>query len=179
MGEAQPNIQDFETVETVETFDDSFKVTDDSSAEWAVRKLAGIRAKQSENQSIADAENSRVKEWLEKVNSDLESNAQYFEAILHPYALQQRASGRKSVVLPHGTLKTVSGRQKIEVEESQFIRWATVNASDLIRIKTEVAKDEIKKLITPDGVAISSGGEILPFVTVTQSEPTVSIVVNK
>ncbi len=92
-------IDDFEIIE--EPAREPFKVDDDSKADWAMRKLASIRRKQAENKDIFDREVKRVMEWLEKVNTALERDAEWFESNLRPYALQERSKDRKSIVLPH------------------------------------------------------------------------------
>jgi hypothetical protein len=126
-------VDDFEIIE--EPAREPFRVDDDSKADWAMRKLASIRRKQAENQAIHDRELQRVAEWLLKVNTALERDAEWFEANLRPYALQQRSEGRKSVVLPHGTIKTTAGRPKYEIEDdSEFLSWAETNAPELVRM---------------------------------------------
>jgi hypothetical protein len=167
-------IDDFEIVEQPE-ISGAFKVDDDLKADWAMRKLASIRRKQSQNKTIFDAEVQRVQEWLEKVNTALERDSAYFEAVLTQYALLQRLEGRKSVVLPHGTVKTTAGRPKIEIESSEeFITWAQANAQDLLRIKTEVDKKALNALPIHEGQVISTTGEIIPSVKVIPAEPSVS-----
>ena len=106
-------VDDFEIIE--EPAREPFIVDDDSKADWAMRKLASIRRKQADNKAIFDKEIQRVTEWLEKVNTALERDAEWFEANLKPYALLQRSEGRKSVVLPHGTNKTTAGRVKFDI----------------------------------------------------------------
>ena len=63
-------VDDFEIIE--EPAREPFVVDDDSKADWAMRKLASIRRKQSDNQAIFDREVQRVTEWLQKVNTALE-----------------------------------------------------------------------------------------------------------
>ena len=113
MSDIQP-IDDFEIIE--EPLREAFVVNDDSKADWVMRKLAAVRRKQAENKAIYDREVLRVTEWLEKVNTDLERDAEWFESNLKPYAFTERWNGRKSIVLPHGTIKTTAGRSKIEIE---------------------------------------------------------------
>ncbi len=156
---------------------DSFTVDDDEKANWAMRKLATLRRKQAENKTIAEAEIQRVTEWLETVNRSLESDASYFEAVLTPYALTERFNGRKSVVLPHGTIKTTAGRPKIEIEdEEKFLAWAKESETSVIRIKTEIDKKALNALIRDDNQVISTQGEIVPAVRVIPAETAVSFV---
>jgi hypothetical protein len=175
MSDIQP-IDDFEIIE--EPLREAFVVNDDSKADWVMRKLAAVRRKQAENKAIYDREVLRVTEWLEKVNTDLERDAEWFESNLKPYAFTERWNGRKSIVLPHGTIKTTAGRSKIEIEnESEFFAWAETSQPELIRIKKEIDKKALNALLTDSGDVISTQGEIVPSVRVTPAETSVSFVI--
>jgi hypothetical protein len=170
------SIDDFEIVE--EPAREPFKVDDDSKADWAMRKLASIRRKQAKNKDIFDHEVKRVMEWLEKVNTALEKDAEWFESNLRPYALQERSKDRKSIVLPHGTIKTVAGRVKFDIEdELKFIEWAEKNAPELVRVKKEVDKKALGALNQSNDMVITTQGEIIPAVKVIPAEILVSFVI--
>jgi len=169
-------IDDFEIIE--EPTREAFIVNDDAKADWAMRKLASLRRKQAENKAMYDREVLRVAEWLEKVNTDLERDAEWFESNLKPYALTERYNGRKSLVLPHGTVKTTAGRPKIEIEnELEFLAWAETSQPELIRIKKEIDKKVLNTLLTESGDVISTQGEIVPSVRVIPAETSVSFVI--
>jgi hypothetical protein len=175
----QPEINEFDNpaVSSIASENEGFVVDTDQKADWAIRKLAVIRRKQAENKAIYDAEVIRITEWLSTVNTTLDRDALYFEAVLTPYALLQRSEGRKTVTLPHGTLKTTAGQPRIEFnDESKFIEWAKVNDPALLRIKTDIDKSALKALITEEGVVISTQGEIIPEVTVVPAETSVKFV---
>jgi hypothetical protein len=169
-------IDDFEIVE--EPAREPFVVDDDVKADWAMRKLASIRRKQAENKAIFDREVDRVSEWLVKVNTALDRDSEWFEANLRPYALQERSKDRKSIVLPHGTIKTISGRVKFDIEdESKFLEWAETNAPELVRIKKEIDKKALGALNQSEDKVISTQGEIVPSVRVIPAETSVSFVI--
>ena len=175
----QPEINEFDNpaVSSISAENEGFVVDTDQKADWAIRKLAVIRRKQAENKAIYDAEVIRITEWLSTVNTALDRDALYFEAVLTPYALLQRSEGRKTVTLPHGSLKTTAGQPRIEFnDESKFIEWAKVNDPALLRIKTDVDKSALKALITEEGVVISTQGEIIPEVKVIPAEISVKFV---
>ena len=175
----QPDINEFDNpaVSSISAENEGFVVDNDQKADWAIRKLAVIRRKQAENKAIYDAEIIRITEWLSTVNTALDRDALYFEAVLTPYALLQRSEGRKTVTLPHGTLKTTAGKSRIEFkDESKFIEWAKVNDPALLRIKTDVDKSALKVLITEEGVLISTQGEIIPDVEVVPGQTSVKFI---
>jgi hypothetical protein len=175
----QPDINEFDNpaVSSIAAENEGFVVDNDQKADWAIRKLAVIRRKQAENKAIYDAEIIRITEWLSTVNTALDRDALYFEAVLTPYALLQRSEGRKTVTLPHGTLKTTAGQSHIEFkDESKFIEWAKVNDPALLRIKTDVDKSALKVLISEEGVLISTQGEIIPDVQVVPGQTSVKFI---
>jgi hypothetical protein len=175
----QPDINEFDNpaVSSISAENEGFVVDNDQKADWAIRKLAVIRRKQAENKAIYDAEIIRITEWLSTVNTALDRDALYFEAVLTPYALLQRSEGRKTVTLPHGTLKTTAGQSRIEFkDESKFIEWAKVNDPALLRIKTDVDKSALKVLISEEGVLISTQGEIIPDVEVVPGQTSVKFI---
>jgi len=175
MSDIQP-VDDFEIIE--EPTREAFVISDDSKADWAMRKLASLRRKQADNKAIFDKEVQRVTEWLEKVNTDLERDAEWFESNLKPYALTERSNGRKSLVLPHGTVKTTAGRPKIEIQnEVEFLAWAEKSEPELIRVKKEIDKKVLNALLTDSGDVISTQGEIVPSVRVIPAETSVSFVI--
>lgn len=174
-----PEINEFDNpaISSISPENEGFVVDNDQKADWAIRKLAVVRKKQAENKALYDAEIVRITEWLSTVNTALERDALYFEAVLRPYALTQRSEGRKTVTLPHGTIKTTAGQPKVEFkDEAQFIEWAKVNDPSLLKIKTDIDKIAIKALITDEGVVISTQGEIIPDVEVIQAETSVKFV---
>ena len=173
----QPDINEFEIVER-SPLQEGFHVDDDQKADWALRKLAVIRRKQAENQAIYDAEVARISEWLSTVNTALERDSAYFEAVLIPYALQERSNGRKTLVLPPGGIKTTAGQAKVEIESDEaFIAWAQKNDPALLRQKVEIDKTALKGLITDDNMVISTQGEIVPSVKVIPGEVSVKFVI--
>lgn len=175
----QPEINEFDNpaVSSISAENEGFVVDNDQKADWAIRKLAVIRRKQAENKAIYDAEIVRITEWLSTVNTALERDSLYFEAVLRPYALTQRSEGRKSISLPHGTIKTTAGQPKVEFkDEAKFIEWATANDPSLLKIKTDIDKTAVKALITEEGVVISTQGEIVPNVEVIPAETSIKFV---
>jgi phage host-nuclease inhibitor protein Gam len=180
MSNVQPEIDEFDNpaISSISAENEGFKVDDDQKADWALRKLAVIRRKQAENKNIFDAEVIRITEWLSAVNTALDKDALYFEAVLTPYALTERFNGRKSLVLPHGTVKTTAGRPKIEIQnEVEFLAWAEKSEPELIRIKKEIDKKVLNALLTDSGDVISTQGEIVPSVRVIPAETSVSFVI--
>lgn len=156
-----------------------FRITDDGAAEWAIRKLHTLRSKMEENRRIAEAERQRIESWLEHANEALTDDAHYFEGILGEYALTQRVEAdRKSITLPHGTVKTRASRRRYDVADAEsFLAWARDNAPHLIRVTEAPKKSEFGEVLdVREGHVIDTQtGEIVPGVAASDEPPSVTI----
>lgn len=173
------SVNDFE-IEEQEELKESFKILDDAGAVWAMRKLSVHNEQIQTNREIAEAEKARIDHWLEKVNAKPQQSVDYFTAILTEYARSQRAeSGRKSIQLPHGVVKSRITNSKIKVEDVElFIKWAeTNNLEDLVRVKKEPAVSDFKTVleISGDKAVHVATGEIVEGVTITPESINFSI----
>lgn len=153
---------------------ENFHIADDAQAAWAMRKLLAFKKKIVENENAANAEYQRIDEWLNRVNSRFANDIEYFEAILMQYARVQRQSeGRKTIDTPYGVVKSRATQSKFKVEDpEEFIRWASINAPQLVNIKTTPNLTALKEFASPEetqtlgAVAMTIDGEIIPGVTV-------------
>lgn len=146
--------------EQIEEMQVSFRVEDDSTASWAMRKFAYLKNKMIENERIAKAELDRISEWLEKQNRTLANSAAYFEDHLIDYGRRQREAGRKSISLPYGTIKSVQTQDKVETTDA-FIEWAKQNRDDLLSFaEPKPNKSEIKKALDAGQKLV--GVEVVP-----------------
>lgn len=105
----------------------SFRVEDDSSATWAMKKLREKVLKMRENERIAKEQLDLVSDWLKEVNASLGKEAAYFEDLLTDYGRREREN-RKSIKLPWGTIKSRAST-RVEVDP-EFIDWAQRNNRD-------------------------------------------------
>lgn len=189
--EQTATLQDFDLDDENPVSDDrqltNFQVTDDLQAAWAMRKLLSLKNKMTENEEIAQTEHARMDEWLIRVNGRFECDVLYFEALLTQYARNQRqAEGRKTIDTPYGVIKSRATQSKFKVEDAeQFLQWATINAPQLINIKTspnltalkDFASQEETQTLGP--VAMTIDGEIIPGVTVDPADINFTVEVAK
>jgi hypothetical protein len=144
--------------EEVETTDrEQFHITDDSSADWLLRKYAAINAEISLIQNQAAAA-------VKRLQSDREGLERLYQAELEEYARQRIAAdkrGRKSVILPHGTVafRTIPAGLKI-VDEQEALEWAIREGRCYGEVK--VLDKAVFRAIAGDYLNIK--GELLPGV---------------
>lgn len=156
-----------------------FLIEDDGAAAWAMRKLATIRDKITANTRLADDEIARVAAWVADVNTPLERDATYFEALLTEYAIRVRDNeGRKTVSLPFGTVATRATADKVTVDDTTFIPWARDHHPDLLRVKESPDVTALKGMLIP-GKPVTVDGELIPGITITPGGITATITTTK
>lgn len=170
--------RDYETVAEA-----PFKVTDDATATWAMRKLSAVQQKVDEAKAIYASEVARLDQWLADVTSDYQRSVDYFTALLTEYAIHERdAHDRKTVKLPHGEVKSRASAAKVVVDDLDlFVKWAEANGvAQVVRVKKEAAASEFASVfdIAGDKVLVSETGEVVEGVSVKPASVSFSVVVN-
>ncbi len=149
----------------------SFGIHDRDSADWLLKKLAGI-----------DSERTLIKaqheERLAQLKADETRLNNRFRAELDAFVKEEVKQGkRKSLVLPHGTLQVRSVGDTYKVtDEEEAIRHCNEAASEslneLVMITSELKKNEYKAFAREH---MELTGELLPGVIRTEAHESVSI----
>jgi len=163
--------------------DERFRITDDSQASWAMRKLKAIRDRMAEIDQVAEVEFARITEWRNEQIEQASRDEPYFTAILNEYAkIEREVKDRKTISLPYGEIKSRAGSTRVDITDTeQFIAWAQANQPALLRTKIEPHKANIAEefdgnLLRDDGSVIDlKTGEIIPGLHMTTGETTFSI----
>lgn len=148
-----------------------FSVSDLESLTWVMRKLAAIEAKKAEVNKVADAEKYRIEAYREKELEKLQRDAEYFNSLVSEYAAQRRAADPKfkSEKTPYGSFTFKKQQPKWNYDDEKLVSWLESNgANDLIRVKKEPVKTEIKKLFIPteSGQVVDPEGQLVEGITV-------------
>ena len=161
----QTDTLDTITTELVPTQDAApFCINSDDRADWLLTKLAALDAEAALLKAQADAA-------VKRVNSDRESLLHRFGGELEAFAAQRVAQdkrGRKSIILPHGTLafRCVPVGVKI-TEPDEAIRYANLNGlPDMVKVETRETLDTTRYQKAAQ-LLLERDGELLPGVELT------------
>ena len=149
------------------TASEPFRVTDDKSAEWCIRKIREARA---EKQRWAEyyAEQQR------KIDQEAEGTISYFEALLADYfdsVPHKRTKTQESYQLPGGKLVRRQQAPEYQRDEAAMLPWLKENAPALVKVIEVADWAALKKqlVIAPDGETVATeDGEIVPGVKAIQ-----------
>jgi hypothetical protein len=166
---------------------DRFVIDNDSKANWALRRLAGVQAEAARVREQAREQHALIDEWEERELDAIGRDERRFEGMLGDYWRRQlepevdrlMATGltfdeawskikTKSIKLAAGTLSAAKGRDSIVIEDDEdFVTWARENALyDVLNVTYRPAKDALAKYNRRDGSLVTPDGEKVPGVQV-------------
>lgn len=159
-----------------------FTVTDTSSAEWVMGKLAQKQAEIAEMGRQRDKMLARYNAWYEEGTAALNGDIAYFEKLLADWARDELAEGKaKSIVLPSGRVgfraaapKVTFAGAPVDKSSAAFVTMAKQVAPEYVETKESVKWADFKKSLTlaENGTVVTEGGEILPEMKWEAQEPT-------
>ncbi|SHJ53456.1 Bacteriophage Mu Gam like protein [Clostridium cavendishii DSM 21758] len=148
---------------------EGFKIEDLEGATWAFRKLRAIENKQVEIKAIADEEISRINEWKDAELKQYEADRQYFNFLLEEYYRNEKTKDKKfKLSTPYGNVSARKSKTWNYTNEEALTKYLNDNIPELIRVKEEINKTELKKVFK-DGINQETG-EVLPFVNIEDTE---------
>lgn len=146
-----------------------WKITDEGSADWALRKLERARQQAASVQDQAARQLEAIEAsiagfvepivaWRDTELERLRRESLNWEGLLLGYHRSVLAENDEalSIKLPHGTLKSRKAPDTWEFDEAAFLAWAKSNAPELIRAKDP----EVDKSLAKKTLKLSDNGEV-------------------
>jgi phage host-nuclease inhibitor protein Gam len=165
-----------EPVEVVE-FDEEapgwkerWKIQGLDTLDWALRRLAEARRFIAENDAVAAANIARIEKATEKLNAASAHDVAFFSGVIEQYVRDNRRTligigSKKSRSFPHGTVsfRKTGGRPVIGDKEA-LMQWAMAQPveANVVRLKMELAWDQIKSMVEEKAIRPPPGVDIEP-----------------
>ncbi len=153
---------------------EEFQITDDKSAEWAIKKIKAAEAEYIRLMELIQAEREELNKKAEELSNHLESETGYLKSLLFKYfetVEKKETKTQQSYKLLSGSLVFKKPQIKIvkpedEIGSQALLEYLEVNQPELIETIKKPAWGEFKKnlTITEDGVVDMATGEKLEFV---------------
>jgi len=170
--------------EQEETEKESFAVTDDNKANWALRKIGQLNDQIDDNNALAQSEIDKIEQWNKEVNVSSSNSIDYFQSLLAQYAADKKAEDPKfkSLKLPNGNFGFRKRQPKWNYDNEKVVQaLEKAEMNDLIRVKKEPAKADIKKAFAVnDGQVINpQTGEVIEGITIEEQADSFTLKVRK
>ena len=102
-----------------------WKIEDDGAADWCLRKLARVMARQAAVRELMQERLRHLQEWEQARLKEPRAEEAHWRGLLDDYALRRReATKQPSVSLPNGVLSTRKSGEAVEVAfEWELLAW--------------------------------------------------------
>ena len=166
-----------------------FEVTDESSAEWVLEKLAEKAAEREKVEEQYQKMIARYEKWRDDSIEKLNADESYLQQLLAPW-VEEQIGGKKvnSIKLPSGRVGfhagprqyTIGGEEASATNKS-LISFVKQSQPELVEVKETVKWAALKNSLKPmeDGRVCTSDGEIIPDMTVDRGEKKFYVEVGK
>jgi phage host-nuclease inhibitor protein Gam len=166
----QESLQDYLDKQTGVT-QPGFIVDDDQKADWALRKIAAVKAQQADIKAQSEEQMNVIKQWEKEQTERLEKDVEYFTGMCVSYATQKRENDPKfkTQKLPHGKIGFRKQQPQWNFTDDAAELLKKSGYTDLIREKPELEKAKIKKAFTytENGQVVNPDtGELIKVITV-------------
>lgn len=140
-----------------------FRVTDDQTADWAVRKILEIQGDTAKWEKFYG-------ECMDKIRKANDFRIEYMKHLLQEYFYtvpHKMAKTQSSYQLPSGKLVMKAQAPDYERDDELILAWLKANERSYVKTKEVVDWAELKKTLTIVGEQVAGeSGEIIPGITV-------------
>ena len=148
-----------------EAIKESFMITDDQKAEWAIQQIREAREDRDRWIAYYEGQIEKVKAACDEHTANLEHRlSEYFRDVPH-----KKTKKQESYDLPGGKLIFKKQDPEYIRDEKLLIPWLEQNMPDYVKVKKSANWDGLKDVVTVyDGGVVDSEGELIPGVTVVE-----------
>jgi phage host-nuclease inhibitor protein Gam len=156
---------------------EGWKITDDSSADWALDKIREAQAEYRRFEMVVNDKIGQLKEALEIEKERMEKEVGFFEYKLMEYfqKVPHKATKTQEVYkLPSGRLMKKYRAPKIVRDDDKLVEWLEKNQMlELVKIKKSADWATLKKEteIVGERVISKNTGEVIAGVTAIEQNP--------
>ena len=145
---------------------EGWKVDDESSADWALRKIKEHENEIKRINEFAEQEVSKIESWAEREVDHHKQEIDFFQSKLAEYAMSLREYDDKfkTLKLPNGRVRFRKQRPQWKYDDKTLIQsLKQAGMTDYIKTEEKPAKNDIKKVLeVVDGKAINpETGEVV------------------
>lgn len=165
-----------ETAEEAE----GFEITDDSTAEWALKKILAARRERERLTDLVKAEKEELDRHQEQIEKRYEQETAYLLVKLGEYfdtVEHKKTKTQETYQLLSGKLIFKKPTQEMKPDEEALLKWCKENAPDFVQVKESVKWGEFKKrlMLSGESAFYSGTGEAVECITVTEKAGTFDV----
>jgi phage host-nuclease inhibitor protein Gam len=140
--------------------EETFKITDDKSADWAIRQIHEAEDERDRLVSLAEEQIIDLNDRINELKSKCDSDTAYLKSCLIEYfqtIKPKETKTQKTYKLISGTLVFKKPSVKITHNDDKLLEYLKANDGDeFIKVKESIDWAEFKK-----GLTVSDSGEVI------------------
>lgn len=178
----QIELMEVEDVNSFNSEESKFEITDINSLNWAFRKLSALKSKEKEIKQLADLEHERIDQWENSELAPINNSMHFFESLIAVYHAKQLAEDpkAKTISTPYGKSKTRKSNAAPEKANEEEILQYVIENEMYDFVKNSVEWADLKKSlkiaeISGEKVVVDANGQLVPGVTVKPESITYSV----
>lgn len=154
---------------------EAWRVTDLSSAAWAVEKVAALDANMAEVDECAEANIERWQNWRDEEKRKRLAEREFFVSKLAEYhrAIVAQDKRRITIKLPHGELRIRQQQPEFVRDDKRLLAWAEQNRPEVVERKPAVKWADLKAKLAVSGnraVDTETGEEVAGIVVIAKPD---------
>lgn len=154
--------------------EESFTITDDSTAEWALQKVLSAKAERDRLTELVKAEAAKLKTHQELIDKRYENSTGFLLSKLYEYfntVEHKNTKTQESYQLLSGKLVFKKPKMEANKSEDALLEWCKNNAPKYVKTSESVAWGELKKNLVFNGdiAILKDTGEVVGGISVAES----------
>lgn len=159
---------------------EQFEITDDSTAEWALKKVLDAKAERERLLSLVEDARKEIDLKQEKIENRYESDTAFLLSKLNAYLDNvkcKKTKTQESYQLLSGKLVRKFSKQKLVPDKAALLEWCKHNAPECVKHTEEVMWSEAKDKFSVFGESVlcKETGECVTCVSVTETPSTFDV----
>lgn len=160
---------------------ESWKVEDEASANWALRKIKEHENEIKRINDFAEQEISKIESWANKEVDQHKRDIDFFQSKLAEYAMDLREKDNKfkTLKLPNGRVRFRKRQPQWKYDDKTLIQsLKQAGMTDYIKVEEKPVKSDIKKVLEViDGKTINpETGEVVEGIEVIERGEKVEVI---
>lgn len=160
--------------------DTGFEIADDSTAEWALKKVIEAKRERQRLLDLIDAEKANLDMKKEQINKRYETDAGFLLSKLNAYldtVDRKKTKTQETYQLLSGKLVRKFAKQKLVPNKEALLEWCEQNAPEYVKHTKEAMWGEVKSkfAIVGDTVICTDTGEYVTCVGVEETPATFDV----
>lgn len=154
---------------------ETWRVTDLSSAAWAVEKVAALDANMAEVDECAQANIERWQNWRDEEKRKRLAEREWFVSLLAEYHRAELAKDerKRTIKFPHGETRIRAQQPEFVRDDKALLAWAEQNRPEVVERKPAVKWSELKQALAVSGnkaVDAETGEEVAGIVVIARPD---------